>query len=150
MGLLLLCWSAGSVSAMPLSGRLTTRFGDRNVLACFSAVAVIGLLGAGLAASGGAVLMTGGLLAAVGVGAALVFPLGMSAAGDDPARAAARTAVVATIGYGAFLTGPPLLGLLADHVGFRLAMLALAAPAAPAIALAPAARRRVPTRPPQR
>jgi MFS family permease len=75
-----------------------------------------------------------------GAGAALVFPLGMSAAGDDPARAAARTSVVATIGYGAFLTGPPLLGLLADHVGFRLAMLALAAPSALAVVFAWATR----------
>jgi MFS family permease len=71
-----------------------------------------------------------------GAGAALVFPLAMSAAGDDPTRAAARTSTVATIGYGAFLTGPPLLGLLCDHVGFRLAMLALAAPAALAVVFA--------------
>jgi predicted MFS family arabinose efflux permease len=48
--------------------------------------------------------------------------------------------VVATIGYGAFLTGPPLLGLLADQIGFRLAMAALAAPVVLAIALASAAK----------
>jgi MFS family permease len=75
-----------------------------------------------------------------GMGAALVFPLGISAAGDDPARAAQRTSVVSTIGYGAFLTGPPLLGMLADHVGFRLAMLALVPPIVIAALIAPAAR----------
>jgi MFS family permease len=75
-----------------------------------------------------------------GAGAALVFPLGMSAAGDDPTRAAQRTAVVSTIGYGAFLSGPPLLGLLAQHVGFRLAMLALAAPTVLAVVLAGSTR----------
>ena len=44
-----------------------------------------------------------------GFGAALGFPVGMSAAGDDPARAARRVSVVSTIGYGAFLAGPPLV-----------------------------------------
>jgi fucose permease len=52
-----------------------------------------------------------------GFGAALGFPVGMSAAGDDPARAARRVSVVSTIGYGAFLGGPPLLGFVGNHVG---------------------------------
>ncbi|MFT4286620.1 MFS transporter [Nocardioides sp.] len=52
-----------------------------------------------------------------GLGAALGFPVGMSAAADDPARAAARVSVVATIGYAAFLGGPPLLGMLGDAIG---------------------------------
>ena len=45
-----------------------------------------------------------------GVGAALGFPVGMSASADDAERAAARMSVVATIGYVAFLAGPPVLG----------------------------------------
>jgi len=52
-----------------------------------------------------------------GLGTALGFPVGMSAAGDDPARAAARVSVVATIGYVAFLAGPPLIGFLGQHTG---------------------------------
>jgi MFS family permease len=36
--------------------------------------------------------------------------------------------VVSTIGYTAFLAGPPLLGLLAEHVGYRHALLAIAVP----------------------
>jgi fucose permease len=52
-----------------------------------------------------------------GLGTALGFPVGMSAAGDDPAHAAARVSVVATIGYVAFLAGPPLIGFLGEHVG---------------------------------
>ena len=52
-----------------------------------------------------------------GLGASLGFPVGMSAAADDPARAAARVSVVSTLGYSAFLAGPPLLGQLADRVG---------------------------------
>jgi cyanate permease len=52
-----------------------------------------------------------------GVGTALGFPVGMSAAGDDPAHAPARVSVVATIGYIAFLAGPPLIGFLGEHTG---------------------------------
>ena len=63
-----------------------------------------------------------------GLGAALGFPVGMSAASDDPRRAAARVSVAASIGYVAFLAGPPLLGLLAEQVGYRHALLVIAGP----------------------
>ena len=61
-----------------------------------------------------------------GVGASLGFPVGMSAAADDPARAAARVSVVATIGYCAFLGGPPLIGFLGDHITVLTALCAVA------------------------
>jgi predicted MFS family arabinose efflux permease len=51
-----------------------------------------------------------------GVGVSLGFPVGMSAGGDDPRRAAARVSVIASIGYCAFLGGPPVIGFLGDHV----------------------------------
>ena len=60
-----------------------------------------------------------------GAGAALGFPVGMSAAADDPARAAARVSVVSSIGYVAFLAGPPALGLLGDTFGVVRALLAV-------------------------
>jgi cyanate permease len=47
----------------------------------------------------------------------LGFPVGMSAGADDPARAAARVSVISSIGYCAFLAGPPLVGFLGQHVG---------------------------------
>lgn len=52
-----------------------------------------------------------------GLGTALGFPTGISAASDDPGRAAARVSVAASIGYLAFLAGPPLIGFVGDHVG---------------------------------
>ena len=52
-----------------------------------------------------------------GLGAALGFPVGMSAAADDPRKAAARVSAVATIGYCAFLVGPPLIGFLGNQFG---------------------------------
>ena len=57
-----------------------------------------------------------------GAAAALGFPVGMSAAADDPARAAARVSVVSSVGYTAFLAGPPLIGLLAESNGILQAL----------------------------
>jgi MFS family permease len=50
----------------------------------------------------------------------------MSAAADDPARAAARVSVVASIGYCAFLGGPPLVGFLGDHITVQKGLIAVA------------------------
>jgi MFS family permease len=75
-----------------------------------------------------------------GVGAALGFPVGMSAASDDPARAPMRVAVVSTIGYSAFFVGPPLIGFLAEHTGYRLAVLVLAVPVVLGLVVAGSAR----------
>ena len=57
-----------------------------------------------------------------GLGAALGFPVGMSAAGDNPVGAAARVSAVATIAYCAFLVGPPLIGFVGEHIGILNAL----------------------------
>ncbi len=62
-----------------------------------------------------------------GLGASLGFPVGMSAAADDERFAAQRVSVVASIGYLAFLGGPPLIGILADWVGILPALSVLIA-----------------------
>lgn len=56
-----------------------------------------------------------------GLGTALGFPLGISAAATSGSNSAVRVSVVATIGYIAFLVGPPSLGLIGEHYGFRIA-----------------------------
>jgi fucose permease len=81
-----------------------------------------------------------------GFGAALGFPVGMSAAGDDPVRAARRVSVVSTIGYGAFLAGPPLLGFVGNHVGTLDSLLVIPIAMIPAALLVTSVRR--PGRPP--
>lgn len=58
-----------------------------------------------------------------GLGSALGFPIGMSAAADDPKTAAARVSAVATIGYFAFLVGPPVIGFLGEQIGLLYALL---------------------------
>lgn len=95
-------------------GPLVDRFGRVVVLRVLSGAAVAGLLLFILAPNLPLVFVGAALW---GIGASLGFPLGMSAAGDDPARAAARVSAAATIGYVAFLAGPPLLGLVSESIG---------------------------------
>ncbi len=95
------------------------RFGRVTTMRASAACALLGLLvvvygpNIGTAAVG-AVLW--------GLGSALGFPTGMSAAGDEPRYAAARVSVVATIGYTAFLAGPALIGMVGNHVGVLRAL----------------------------
>ena len=89
-------------------------------------LAVISLVGLALFVFGSntAVAFAGALL--WGLGASLGFPVGMSAAADDPAKAAARVSVVASIAYCAFLGGPPLIGFLGDHFTVLKGLIAVA------------------------
>jgi MFS family permease len=112
------------VTAMTLTrlfgGAAIERWGRVTVLRATAASAAAGLI---LVISGVAVplVLVGALL--WGAGASLGFPVGMSAAADDPVRAAIRVSVAGSIGYASFLSGPPLIGLLAEHVGVFRALL---------------------------
>jgi MFS family permease len=75
-----------------------------------------------------------------GLGTSVGFPLGMSAGGDDPDRAPARVSVIASIGYCAFLGGPPLVGFLGNHFTVRHGLIAVGALLVIALLLAPALR----------
>lgn len=75
-----------------------------------------------------------------GAGAALGYPLAISAAADERTHATARVAAVAAFGTVSGLTMPQAIGLLAEGVGLRLALLAMIGVAALMFALAPAAR----------
>ncbi len=100
-------------------GSALERFGRVGVLRTTAACALVGLL---MVLIGGSTPLA--LVGALfwGLGASLGFPVGMSAAADDPARAAARVSVVSSIGYTAFLAGPPLIGLLAQLNGILVAL----------------------------
>ncbi|MDN3445296.1 MFS transporter [Microbacterium sp. APC 3901] len=95
-------------------GPLVDRFGRVAVLRILSVAAASGILLFILAPS---LLLVFVGAALWGVGASLGFPLGMSAAADDPAKAAARVSAAATIGYISFLGGPPVLGFISEHIG---------------------------------
>ena len=99
------------------------RYGRVPVVRVLAGISLVGLamfvFGTHLA-----VAFAGALL--WGLGASLGFPVGMSAAADDPARAAARVSVVASIGYCAFLGGPPLVGFLGDLITVQKGLIAVA------------------------
>lgn len=113
--------------------QLLDRYGRVVVLRATALLAVAGLL---LVIVGGSVELALAGTVLWGLGASLGFPVGMSAGADDPAHSAARVSVVSSIGYTAFLAGPPLIGFLADHIGLLsslwvvLAVLALGVVAA--------------------
>ena len=120
-----------------LGGKVIDRFGRVAVLRASMAAAALGLA---LFVFAGNVVLAGLGAALWGVGAALAFPMGMSAAADDPKHAAARVSVVSTIGYVAFLAGPPLLGYLGDQTGIHMALLAIGLPILVALLLAGVAK----------
>jgi Arabinose efflux permease len=58
--------------------------------------------------------------ALIGIGSSALFPLAMSAAAQQTDRPAAiNVAALAQFSFTAFLLGPPLLGLVAEHFGIR-------------------------------
>ncbi len=137
-GLFVAAMTAGRVAGTAV----LDRFGRLPVLWSSMALAGVGVV----------VVVFGGTLPLValgvvcwGLGASLGFPVGMSAAADEPAYAAARVSVVSTIGYGAFLAGPPVLGYLGDQVGVLRALLLLVVLLIPSAFTVPAARETVRT-----
>jgi MFS family permease len=122
-----------------------TRFSIGGLKAAHARTAV--LAGALAAAVGAAViaaaptLFIAGLgLAAAAAGTAVLFPtlLGVVSRNVDESRRGRATSVVTTVSYLGFLVGPVYVGLWADAVGLRGAMLAVAALAVGLFVLTPA------------
>jgi len=133
------------------AGMMTGRIGGVWVLDRFGRVPVL---------QGSAVLAVGGLamvilipqlgLSAVGtilwgIGSSLGFPVAMSAAADNPRGSAARVSAVATLAYGAFLIGPPLIGGIGSQVGLLVALWAVVAMVVVSLLASPAAKPRTTT-----
>jgi MFS family permease len=140
-------WVGAAAFALFVAAMTTGRVAGTVLLDMFGRLPV--LWGSMAVAAVGVLLVVLGQIAPLvvvgivlwGVGASLGFPVGMSAAADDPARAAARVSVVSTIGYTAFLGGPPLLGLLGSHFGVLHALLIVSIVLVPSALAVPAARK---------
>jgi fucose permease len=91
---------------------LLDRYGRVVVVRGLTVVAIAGLLLFSFGPGTGAAFVGTVLW---GAGISLGFPVGMSAGADDPALAAPRVSVISSIGYCAFLGGPPLIGFLGQH-----------------------------------
>lgn len=115
------------------SPRLEARLGSPKLLRITFTGAVVGLL---LVAFAPHHLFAVAGIALWGIGSSLGFPLGISALSVDPVMTPARVSVLSTVNYGAALIGPPLLGLIADHIGYHRALAFVALPVLLAIVLA--------------
>ncbi|GAB2957056.1 MFS transporter [Nonomuraea fastidiosa] len=100
------------------------RFGRTLVVRASAVSGAIGLL---LVIFSDSAVLAGAAVLFWGLGASLGFPVALSAAGETGPDETARVSLVATIGYVAFLVGPPGLGFLGDHWGLRPAMLVVLA-----------------------
>lgn len=114
----------GFFTAGMMAGRISgvwvlDRFGRVPVLQFSAGIAVAGLAIVILVATP-VISAIGAIM--WGIGSSLGFPVAMSAAADDPQRSAARVSAVATVAYGAFLLGPPLIGGIGAQTGLLPAL----------------------------
>ncbi len=134
-----------------VGGVFVNRFGRAAVLAASALVGAVGMAGVVFVDHQPAVVAS---VLLWGLGASLGFPVALSAAGDTGrettgAETASRVAFAATIGYIAFLVGPPVLGIVGEHFGLRQAMLLVLVLVLVAVLLTPAARTVRPAREPE-
>jgi len=131
-----LVFATVEATARLAGGPIVDRIGRVNAVRWTAGVGAVGAL-MFIASDAMATQLVGIALWAVGV--SLGFPLGMSAAATG-ANAAVRVSVVASLGYLANLAGPPIVGHVADNVGFLKALLIVVAFLLVAAASAPALR----------
>jgi fucose permease len=132
----------GFFTAGMLAGRISgvyllDRFGRVPILQVFAAIALVGLTLVILVAQ--PILSIVGVLL-WGLGSSLGFPVAMSAAADQAEGSAARVSAVATVAYGAFLIGPPLIGGLGEVTGLLTALWVVVALIAVSFLSTPAAK----------
>ncbi len=113
-------FAAAMTAGRFMGGSFVNRFGQAKVL---TASALFGAAGLALVAFSDNQLVAAAAVVLWGFGASMGFPLAISAAGGDHPDASARVAFVATVGYVAFLVGPPVLGLVGEEHGLRNALI---------------------------
>ncbi|MFD8717677.1 MFS transporter [Streptomyces sp. NPDC059629] len=126
-----------------VGGRFVDRFGRAAAL---GGSAIVGAAGLALVIFVDNQAVAAAAAVLWGLGASLGFPVALSAAGDSGPDPAARVSLAATVGYVAFLVGPPSLGYLGEHFGLRHALILVLVLVVAAVFATPAARS---PRPPQ-
>jgi MFS family permease len=116
-----------------VADRAVERAGTVAVAGAGATFAALGL-GLGLAVAAPSAALLG--FALMGLGLSAVFPLALRASGRGELSPGPGVAAVSTVGYGGFLLGPPLIGILADGVGLRAALAVVCALCLLAAALA--------------
>ncbi|MDQ2683873.1 MAG: MFS transporter [Chloroflexota bacterium] len=104
--------------------RAVNRYGPAAVVRAGGTIAAVGL-GLAVAINEPWSMLIG--FAVVGLGLSVAYPLVFSAAGNHPTLPPGpAVASVATMGYGGFLAGPPVLGWLAEFTSLRLVLVLIA------------------------
>jgi predicted MFS family arabinose efflux permease len=126
--------SAGSLIFVVFAAMMTFgRFGGSILLRRFGRLVVVrasivlAALGVACISLGHVQWLAGLAVMCWGMGAALGFPVALSAAAEGGAQMNERVKAVATIGYVALLVGPPALGFVGQMFGLRGAMLVVLA-----------------------
>ncbi|WP_438030666.1 MFS transporter [Sorangium sp. So ce233] len=118
---------------------LTQRFGAERLVRA-AALLVAGGLGAALVVNVPIALLLG--FGCVGAGLSVVVPLVFRAGASAPDVAPGKAlSTLATLSYGGFLVGPPLIGLLADRFTLRGGLAVVVALVLVIVALAPVVAR---------
>ena len=130
-------FAAAMVVGRVVGGSFVDRFGRVTALRtaftlAAAGVLVVTLVDAQLASFAGVALW--------GLGASLGYPLGISAAADDPRNAPARVAAVATVATISGLLGPTVIGVLGEVFGLPQAFVVVAVLGVAAVLVAGAAR----------
>jgi HAD superfamily hydrolase (TIGR01509 family) len=113
-------FSLGMVLSRTVGDRLDERFGPVALARGGGVLAAAGLTLALAVGSAPAALVG---FAAMGAGLGVVVPVLFRAGGSTPGMSAgAGVAAVSTVGWLGFLAGPPAIGLVADAVGLRPAL----------------------------
>ncbi|MBO0347030.1 MFS transporter [Roseibium sp. CAU 1637] len=116
---------SSAMVVMRFSGdALTARFGPVRVA---QVCGLAGFIGCALLVWGPTIYVVWLGVAIMGIGNAPMFPLAISRAAADPTVSkGAAIASVVTLGYGAFLFGPPVLGFVGEHFSLRVSFLIVA------------------------
>ena len=130
-------FAAAMVVGRVIGGSFVDRFGRVTALRTAFTLAGAGVLVVTLV---DAELATFAGVALWGLGASLGYPLGISAAADDPRNAPARVAAVATVATISGLLGPTVIGVLGELFHLPQAFIVVVVLAAAALLVAGAAR----------
>jgi MFS family permease len=115
-------FTAAMVAARLSGDVVTRRFGASNVVRLGGSLAGLGFVLVATVPTLPAALIG---FAMVGLGVAPIVPLVFSAAAATGRSAGEGIGAVATVGYGGFLAGPPIIGFVADRFDLRVSLLAI-------------------------
>lgn len=123
-------WGLAAFALAMTAGRIfgdaaRIKFGDRKLMGVCGIISSLGLILAILIPHPIAVI-SGFFI--VGIGLATIVPIAYSIAGnarDLPSSVA--LSMVTTVGYSGFMIGPPIIGMLADYITLRFALLVVLA-----------------------